>query len=172
MLALLVVVLLAVFAIAGAMGLTPTQAIFERMLILLGGDTATFNKTGGELNKLMLVKAPFTPGEGLTIGALTEATFAGYAAIECESGGAPQSIDPATGDSLLTIEGAGASFLWETTSGSGLPETIYGYALVNNAKDALLGADLLPGGPIVLSAVNQSIRVLLPQMRQLSGSVV
>jgi len=172
MMALLIVVGLVVVGLATMLGVTPVQTVFERMMVLLGADTTTFAKTAGTENKLMLISQPFTPGQGLTIGALTEATFAGYAARSIAADAQPQSLDPATGDSLLTFAPLTDPYLWETTSGVGLPQTIYGYAIVDSTKATLYAAQLLDQGPVLLTAVNQSITVALPQMRQLNGSVV
>jgi len=151
--------------------MTPSRAVFERLLVLLGRDTETFNTTSGSADKICLAMAPFTPGPNLLIGGVTEATFTGYAAREVATGTQPQSNDPATADSLLTFNPDPLPYNWEVTGGTGLPQTIYGFYLTDGGKTILYASALLPD-PIILSAVNDFIGISTPQLRQLNGSIV
>jgi hypothetical protein len=147
----------------------PTLSIFERGMTLLGADTATLAPAALAL-KVILVKAAFTPGPGLAIGDLTEADFTGYAAIAAALAALPESLDPATGDSLLTVGPPAGGFRWETTGTTTL-NTIYGYALVDNGKATLYAADTF-STPIVLTATNQSIVLDPIGLRLLAGSII
>ncbi len=171
MIALLILVAIAIIAIGGALGFTPSQAIFERLLVMLGNDTTTFLKTAGGLNLVLLIKAPFTPGQDLVIGDLTEADFDDYLPRDVVDGAQPQSLDPATGDSLMTLAAGAVPYLWETGSSFSGTQTIYGYAITDSTKAVLLGSELLPNGPVLLTAPNQSIQILAPVLRQLNGSL-
>lgn len=150
----------------------PSQALFERAFILLGADSITLSKSSGGVNKILLIKEPFTPASNLDPTTLTEADFDGYAAREVLTGGLPQSIDPATGDSLITAPPDTTPYLWETTGVTNLPQTIYGFVLTNIDKTVLYGSALLPAN-VTLTAVNQSIQLPgYPTFRELAGSVV
>jgi len=151
--------------------MTPTRAIFESMLALLGADTASMSKTTGSANTLRLINQPFVPPEGGSIGDLGEADFDGYAPLDVLDGAQPQSNDPANGDSVLRIQAAVGLFQWETTGVNNLPQTIYGYALCNAGGTTVYGTKEL-ATPIVLTAANQFVAVNDPDFRQVVGSVL
>jgi len=149
--------------------MTPTLSIFERGMVLLGSDTTTLAPAANAL-KVLLLKANFTPDPGLVIGDLVEADFDGYAAILAALAALPESLDPATGDSLLTVGPPAGGFRWETTGLTNLPETIFGFALTNNGKTTLYGCELLTP-PIILNGINQSIALDPIGFRLLAGSI-
>jgi hypothetical protein len=84
-------------------------------MTLLGSDTATLAPAALAL-KVILIKANFTPSPNLAVGDLTEADFSGYAAIAAALAALPESLDPNTGDSLLTVGPPAGGFRWETTA--------------------------------------------------------
>lgn len=151
--------------------MTPTKALFERMLVLLGGDTTTLNQGGDDEITIRLAKEPFTPSANLVIGDLTEATFTGYGARLVAEGAQPQSNDPATADSLLTFNPSSSSYNWEVTGGTGLPQTIHGYYLCSHSAETLFASALLDT-PVTLTAINDFVSIPLPQLRQLAGTVI
>lgn len=146
----------------------PTLAVFEKAMTLLGSDTATLNPASA--NKIILVKAAFTPSLARVVADLTEADFTGYAALTMGTGNWPEGIDPATGDSVLTAVPPTAGYRWETT-GTTILNTIYGWALVDNTKATLLGCATFPV-PIQLVATNQQILLDFVTLRLLTSGML
>jgi len=147
----------------------PTLAVRESMSQLLAADTATLASVTA--NKVALVKEQFTPSESLALEDLSLADFDGSTPIDCGTGTQPEGLDPINTDSIISIKPPAGGFRFETSGITNLPQTIYGFCLHNNAGNTLLGAALLPGGPVTLTAVNQVL--LLPPLtfRQSSYSV-
>jgi hypothetical protein len=137
-----------------------SQAVAERAMTLLAADTTTINDHA----LVQLVKAPFTPGPGLTMAGITLATFTGSAAKTLATTGWEESLDPSTGEVRLDANGPANGFRWETTDTVGLNQTIYGVAVMSSTSTTLLGSSLLPDGPITLTGANQSIIVNPPSV--------
>lgn len=137
------------------MNLTPTNAVQDRIGVLLSADASTL-APASDANIVALVKAPFVPSAGLIASDLTLADFDGADPIAGETGAQENGIDPADGSQVVTnIEPAGG-WRWETTGATNLPQTIYGVALLNEAGTTLLGSALLEA-PLTLSAAGQFI---------------
>lgn len=102
--------------------------------------------------KVALVKAAFAPSEDLTLAALTLATFTGSAPKAGTAGAQQVGIDPSTGDQKITILAPAGGWRFECTVAPGTAETIYGYALTDNAGAVLLGTALLDT-PVPIAAV-------------------
>lgn len=147
----------------------PTLAVREQMAKLLAADPTTLAPAGAA-NKIVLIKAPFTPSENTDIGTLAVADFDGSTPIAGATGTQPESLDPNTLDSLIDISPPLGGYRWETTGITNLPQTIYGYALVDDAGTSLLASELLPV-PVNLTGVNQSLVLPRTYLRQLAGSV-
>lgn len=147
----------------------PTLAIREKAMQLLAADTATLAQAA-DPNHVVLVKNEFTPGEGAVIGDLTLADFDGSAALECGLGTQPEGLDPANADALITFVPPAGGWRWETTGVTNLPQTIYGFALTNEAETTLFACARLPT-PITLTAVNQVVSLGDLTLRQLAGSI-
>lgn len=145
------------------------RGVFERMLILMGEDTATFNVPVTNLAMRLFIN-DFSPNPAMTILNFTEASFGGYGALDVAVGPCPQSNDPATGDSLMDIRPDALSFLWEVTTLTGIPCTVYGYFLTNAAGGQLLAAERFIT-PVTLTDVNDSVAINRAFLRQISGSV-
>lgn len=169
--AMVIFAVIALGVIALGLWFTPTPAVFQRAFILLGSDTVTFQKSDPNENLIILIQVDFNPLANPLIGSLTEATFDGYAARAILADGVPQSNDPATGDSLLDLPPNATSYLWETSGVTNLPQTIFGYAVVNSTKATLYGSGLMPNGPVILTAVNQSVQIPRVFMRMLAGTI-
>lgn len=113
---------------------------------------------GSSAPYMALVMMPFTPGPTLVLSDLTLATFTGNAA---KVAGAVVPVfysDPSTGDYIgLLVEPAGG-WKWTPSDGVNLPQTIYGYACLNNAKDTLLATQLFDP-PLLITAPGQLITI-------------
>jgi hypothetical protein len=147
---------LAGLLIAGlALGLLPTFAVREQLGNLLAADATTL-APAMTANKIALVNQAFTPNENLTIAGLSFATFTGSTPIAGAAGAQGVGLDPATGDQVVTILAPAGGWRWTCTTAPTTAETIYGYALTNNAGTTLLGTELLPQ-PITISEVGDLV---------------
>jgi len=145
-------------------------ALREKAAQLLAADTATLAQAADN-NVIALVMEPFTPSEGLAVGGLTLATFDGSTPILVGLGAQPEGLDPNTNDGLISLKPPAGGFRFETTGTTNLPQTIYGFALLNEAMDTLFASEAL-AAPITLTAVNQVINLENVQIRQLANSMV
>lgn len=149
--------------------MTPSQLIFERFGVLLAADTTTL-APAADPPAVMLVKDVFTPSLTLIPADLVEADFDGYAQIAAPVGAQQQTLDPNTGDSLVRMKPPAGGWFWETTGITNLPQTIYGFALINDAQTAIYGSELFDE-PFVLTATNQQILIDNVIFRMLLNSV-
>jgi len=146
-----------------------TLALREKMAQLLAADTGTLAQAA-DPNHAVLLKAAFTPGEGVLMADLTPADFDGSTPLECELGTQEEGIDPNTGDAIITLGPPAGGWRWEVTGVTNLPQTIYGIAFTNEAETVLF-AMLKFETPIPLSSVNQAINVGPLTLRQIAGSL-
>lgn len=134
----------------------PIKSIRLALGELLAADIPTL--APATANKIALVIANFVPTETLVVGDLTLADFDGATPIAGATGAQQAGVDPATGEQLVTIKPPAGGYRWETTGVTNLPQTVYGYALLDNAGTGLLATALLPT-PVTLDAVGQEINI-------------
>lgn len=135
----------------------PSQSLANKVSALLGADTTTL--AAATALKLHLASAAFTPGLGLLLAGLTEATFQGYAAIAAGAAGAQNNFfDPATGNGIVEIKAPVGGWLFSCTGSTGLPQTIYGYYLTDNTTVTLWGSALL-SPTVTVTASGQAVEV-------------
>jgi hypothetical protein len=146
-----------------------TLALREKAMQLLAADADTL-APAADANKIALVKAPFTPNEGLKLTDITLADFDGSTPIAVGVGTQPEGLDPNTSNAIITLKPPAGGWRFETTGDTNLPQTIYGFVLVNNAGDELYAADTLPS-PEQLTDVNQVINLNNVLLTQLAGSI-
>lgn len=108
---------------------------------LLAADVPTLAPVAA--NKVALVIAPFTPGEDTILSDLTLATFTGSAPKAGAAGAQQAGVDPVTQDQVITILTPVGGWRWECTVAPTPAQTIYGYALVDNAAAVLLAVEVL-----------------------------
>jgi len=130
-------------------------------LELLGADTATLNPGVGDEVEIMLVQNDFAPAESLVLADVTLANFAGSTAIAAAAGAQPVLADPGTNDAIMDIKMPAGGFRWETTALTNLPQTIYGYVLMDSAHTVVYASERFTS-PITLTAVNQRIDIGQP----------
>lgn len=148
----------------------PTQAVFERMMELLGADTATLNTTGSPTDaKVGLFINDFAPNAAMVLADLTEATFDGYVQIPADGHPHPQSLDPSNGNSRVTLLPSAGGWHWETTGLTDLPQTVFGYFVIGHG--VLLNLAKRFETPIVLTGANQSIDIQRIGMQQSFNSL-
>lgn len=132
----------------------PMKAVRLALGELLAADTSTLAPVAA--NKIALIVNAFALDENLDIGTLSFATFTGGDPKAGASGAQQVGTDPVTGDQVITILAPVGGWRWECTADPTLPETIYGWALINDAEDAILAAAILPA-PIAISESGQFI---------------
>ena len=134
----------------------PGQSLLNRLQTLLAQDTGSL--AAAVALKAHLAIAAFTPSLGLTIASLTEATFQGYAALLAVVGNALSWFDPLTSQAVVEMQPPAGGWHWQTTGVTGLPQTVYGWYLTDNANATLWGSALLPS-PVTLTASGQGLDV-------------
>lgn len=139
-----------------------SQFIINRVATLLGGDTTTLAPAASP-PKLRLAQAAFVPSVALLIGGLTEASFTGYAALLCAINAQQVFQDPVSGQQCIQMIEPLGGWHYLVTSATGLPQTIYGYYLTDNAGATLYASALFPT-PIVLNANGQAVDVSQARM--------
>lgn len=144
-----------------------TLELREQMAKLLAADTATL-APAALANHVTLLKAPIAPGEGVTIADLTFADFDGSTPIDVTVGAQAEGLDPATSDAIITMSPPVGGFRWETTGVTNLPQTIYGYAMLNSTDGKLWATEAL-ATPITLTASNQVIDLGNVNLREIAG---
>lgn len=114
-------------------------------------------------NQIALIAAPVTPNEDLVFSDLTLATFTGSAPLAGAAGAQQVGIRPTTQEQVITIIAPIGGWRWECSATPTDPEVIYGYALINDAGDALLAMALLPD-PVTISQATDFIDIGAAQM--------
>lgn len=132
----------------------PIKAVRLALGDLLAADVGTLAPVAA--NKIALVADSFVEDENVTLGSLTFATFTGSTPKAGAAGAQQVGIDPATLDQIITNLAPAGGWRWECTGAPASPETIWGYALTDNAGAVLLGIELLPT-PIVITNVGDFI---------------
>jgi len=138
-----------------SMKFIPTRAIREKANQLLAADTATFAQAA-DPNHLVPLMEDFASGESTLPEDCIAADFDGSTPLELGLGAQPEGLNPGTNDSLIHLEQPDGGARWETTGTTNLPQTIYGFAHMNEAHTVLYGTHRLDT-PIVLTAANQAL---------------
>lgn len=105
----------------------------------------------GTALRLHLFQNNLTPTTNTVIGDFTEATFAGYAAVDIITWSAPS-----VAAHVATIGAAVRTFTRSTT---GAGQTIYGYYVTNNGDTILWWSERDPNAPITLTNAGDSYSV-------------
>lgn len=146
-----------------------TRALRQQALKLLAADPTTL-APAADANQMALVMNEINPGEALTFADCTLATFDGSTPLLCGLGTQPTGSDPFTDAEVVSLKAPAGGFRWETTGTTNLPQTIYGYVLLNNAMDTLLAAARFDN-PIVLTAADQVIEGLNATMQLAANTI-
>lgn len=147
-----------------------TQEIRELALASLGAETTYFNPGAGSEPYILLFKNNITPAESLTFANLVEADFDGYAAIKLGAGAQLVSLNPVDLTAVMDLRIPAGGFRWVTTGVTNLPQTVYGYALVNHAKTILLASANLDA-PITLDVAGLRIDLGAPTLNLAANAI-
>lgn len=135
----------------------PVKSVRLQLGELLAADDTTL-APATDANKVALIASPFTPSENLVIGDLTLATFTGSTPLAGATGTQQVGVNPATGDQIITIKDPAGGYRWECSATPTAPETIYGFALMDNAGAVLLAVEAFDT-PITISASGEEINL-------------
>jgi hypothetical protein len=136
----------------------PTQAMINRLATVLGADVGSI--AAASAPKVHLAQNVFTPGPGLTLAQLTEASFTGYAALSGAPGAVVPFTNPLTGLQTINLPDPAGGWHFSCTASTGLPQTIYGWYVTDSGVATLWGSALFIT-PITLTAGGQGIDVPL-----------
>lgn len=136
-----------------------TTVLSEALATLLSTNVATLNPAGGAEVKLVLLAADFVEDPTLILmSSLTEATFDGYAAKASGAGAPPVNVDPLTGEQIITIKEPAGGWHFACTGVTGLPQQIFGYAVVDQSKTNVYALKRFDD-PITIAAVGHFVEV-------------
>lgn len=113
---------------------------------------------GASAPYIALVMAAFTPSPSLVLTDLTLADFTGSTPKAAGAAAPAFYTDPTTGDFIALLAEPAGGWKWSPSDGTNLPQTIFGYACLNNAQDELMATELIDP-PITLSAPDQVITI-------------
>jgi hypothetical protein len=141
------------------------------MALLLAADPTTLAPAAaGSENLIALIDQAFTPSELITPAALHIASFNGATAKAVKFGTQPTGDDPLSADCIIDLLSVDGAFRFQTADAVGMPVSIYGFALFNNALTTVLACETFPT-PIQLTGPGQVIDISDAQLRQLAGSL-
>lgn len=149
---------------------TPTSVLLNRVATLLSTDTGSLAPAALAV-KVHLAIAPFTPGPSLTVSSFTEATFSGYTALSAGTGNQESFTDPPSGQRIVQLQEPAGGWHWQANGATGLPQTVYGFYITDNANAVLYGSQLLPA-PITLAAVGDGVDLAWVRFGIIPGAIV
>lgn len=133
----------------------PSLRTALRLSASLASDAATLGHATLPC-KVALIENDFAEGNHLLASDLTKCAVAGLTPITCVTGTQNESIDPLTGELVVSMKVPAGGWRWECTDAVGLPKDIFGYALFDNAGTALYGATRFPQKRVI-SAVGHEV---------------
>jgi hypothetical protein len=134
-----------------------TQTLDDRLATLLAADTTTLNQAANAL-KVHLIVAPFVPGPQLDVTTLTEATFAGYAAVNVTLGAQTVYNDPVSGRRIIELVAPAGGWQFTATGAVSPAQTVYGYVLTDKNTLITYGGGLLPT-PVVIQNTGDGVNL-------------
>ena len=143
----------------------PSKNLVGTMMDLLAADTGTL--APATANKMVLFKNNIVPNENTVYADLTLADFSGYADKSGIAGAQTRGVDPATGDQLIIIGAPVGGYIYECTGMVNVPQTIYGYALVDHTNTTLIAVQTLPT-PVTIAAPGNIIDLGNPKLTQVA----
>lgn len=144
-------------------------ALRDAALKLLAVDPATLAPVANQIY-IALVKAPMIPSEGLVFADITLADFDGSTPIGVTVGAQPEALVPGSLDSVINLSPPVGGFRFVTTGVTHLPQTIYGYVLLDHAKTTVLASALFPQ-PVTLTITGELVADLLPSLELPANSI-
>jgi len=135
--------------------MTPTNALMDRVPILLAGDANSLSSATAM--HVHLVQDAISPGPTTDFTTLTECNFDGYAVLEPTVGDQDSYFDPVLNMRVVQLVEPAGGWKWETTGVTNLPQTAQAIVLTDTADTVTWGSQLLTSGPVVLTASGQAV---------------
>jgi hypothetical protein len=129
----------------------------SRLAVLLANDAQSFAPPA-LANKMLLIKAPFTPNENMLPANITPADFTGADPIDVPVGAQSIGIDPNSQQWVIDIKMPVGGWRWQVTALDNLPQTIYGFAMLDNGMTNIVCIETLPV-PITLTAAFDYVNI-------------
>lgn len=121
--------------------------------------TTILGSAAAAAKKVLLFQNNLDPDTTTLLADLTEADFDGYGQIDLKESVAYDTVDALSGKrQVLVLEED--PLHWIVTGTANLPQTIYGYAVLNSAGTAIVGIERF-AAPVTVTGVDQSIDVPL-----------
>jgi hypothetical protein len=146
-----------------------SQALRDRAMALLATDATTLAPVANQIY-IALCKAPFIPAENLNFAGITLADFDGSTPIGVTVGAQPEALVPGTFDSRIDLSPPVGGFRFVTTGITNLPQTIYGFVLLDHAKTTLLASELL-AQPVLLTVSGEVVADVQPSFTLPANSI-
>jgi hypothetical protein len=146
-----------------------SRALRDKALALLAADPATLAPVANNIF-MALVKSPFVPSENLQLSDVTLADFQTSTPLMLTLGTQPEALVPGTFDSIIDLLPPAGGFRWVTTGVLNLPQTIYGYVLLDHAQAVVLASALFPS-PVVLTIVGERVDDLKATLTLFANSI-
>lgn len=131
----------------------PMIALRVAIADLLAADIPTLAPAAA--NKIALIAAPFGVNENIVVGDLTFATFTGSTPKAGAAGAQQVGIDPATGEEVITNLAPAGGWRWECTATPGVPETIFGFALLDSTLATVIGVQTID--PVSIAVIHDFV---------------
>lgn len=135
----------------------PTQVMLNELATLLANDTATLAPATLPV-KVHLIIASFVPSLTTDFTTLTEATFTGGSAKSAGTGAQQSFRDPVSGNLVIQLLEPAGGWHWAASANTLLPQTVYGYAVTDNAGAVTYGSNLFPA-PVLISATGDGVDI-------------
>jgi len=138
--------------------MTLLAAVFQRLAVLLAADTVTLGTA--DHVEVRLIGEPFTPTP-TTDYSLLDAPANNALNGGLISGGPPLNValDPATGNSVISLVDPVSGWRWVSLAAGPdtYPVVVYGFAIQNVDSGDAFGGQLMPNGPVTITADGQLI---------------
>lgn len=134
-----------------------TNALADRIGPALSADDLSLGPASSPC-KVALIENDFSESVDRVIGDLTICAVAGLTPIAAAVGDQYESRDPSTGEIVVEMKPPAGGWYFECTSATGLPKTIYGFAVINNGGTTLFMCERFET-PIEITAINQVVPV-------------
>lgn len=110
--------------------------------------------------QVRLIRTEFTPSPDLLLADLDFCDFTGSAAKHAGSASTQTTIDPATGDQIVQVVEPLGGWHWACSGAGplGLPQTVYGYALLSADGTELIATERLAEA-VTIAASDQSVDI-------------
>ncbi len=134
-----------------------TDVVLASITAALASDSG-LGSLAGSARLIRLFMNNIIPTRQTVVGDLTTPTFTGYADKAMGIALGREGTDPLSGKNEVIAVPALGGLVWAPSDAVNLPQTIYGWAMVDSTGAFLIGAERFPN-PIILSGAGQLVSV-------------